>query len=388
MDLVQFGDLLTPTGQEALRTACDLQPREEDFLALFSKLSKRYPADLARSALETAILRREAGRKFPFADQLYFTREALEQATAWEVSTYRAERYRGTAHVLDLGCSAGGDTLALAQVAAATGIDLDPLRLGMAKANLSAIRLEAAWIRADLRQPLPISSANTALFFDPARRTQGRRTYSVNAYQPGLGILHHWLATFPALGVKISPGVKLDELAGYEAEIEFISLHGELKECVLWFGPLRSLTRRRATLLPGSHTLTGTPGGRLPLHEPMAYLYEPDPAVLRAGLVAQVGEQIEAAQMDEDIAYLTGKALHRTPYARVWAVEAWFPFQLKRLRAYLRERGVGRVTVKKRGSPLEPEALIRSLRLAGEAERVVFLTHLRGEPVVIVAQAV
>ncbi len=55
------------------------------------------------------------------------------------------------------------------------------------------------------------------------------------------------------------------------------------------------------------------------------------------------------------------------------------PFSLKRLRAYLRQRNVGRATVKKRGSPLQPEELIRELRLEGEEERVLFLTHVRGK---------
>ena len=119
--------------------------------------------------------------------------------------------------------------------------------------------------------------------------------------------------------------------------------------------------------------------------EPQAYLYEPDPAILRAGLVTTLGEQLGAAQLDADIAYLTAQDLQPTPFARSWAIEAWFPFQLKRLRAYLRQRQIGRVTVKKRGSPLEPEDLISDLRLSGEAERTIFLTHLRGEPIVIVA---
>jgi hypothetical protein len=66
-------------------------------------------------------------------------------------------------------------------------------------------------------------------------------------------------------------------------------------------------------------------------------------------------------------------------------VEDWFPFGLKRLRSYLRQRGIGRVVVKKRGSPLQPEALIHDLRLQGEQERVLFLTQLRGKPIVIVA---
>jgi hypothetical protein len=70
-------------------------------------------------------------------------------------------------------------------------------------------------------------------------------------------------------------------------------------------------------------------------------------------------------------------------------VEAWLPFSLKRLRAALRERNVGRVTVKKRGSPLQPRDLIHALRLepvsdAARTERVLFLTHLRGRPIVVI----
>jgi hypothetical protein len=158
-----------------------------------------------------------------------------------------------------------------------------------------------------------------------------------------------------------------------------------LKEAPLWFGSLKTTTRR-ATVLPGPHSLSAERQPALPLSEPRAYLYEPDPAVLRAGLVAALGAQLQAAQLDPDIAYLTAGELHPTPFARAWAVVDWFPFGLKRLRAYLREHGIGRVTVKKRGSPIQPEALIRDLRLSGEHERVVFLTHLHGRPVVVICQ--
>jgi hypothetical protein len=259
----------------------------------------------------------------------------------------------------------------------------------MARANLEALGLsqQAAFLRADLRQPLPVApGADLALFFDPARRDQGRRIYSVRAYQPPLAVVQAWLPRFPALAVKISPGVRLEELHAYDAELEFISLNGELKEAVLWFGPLKTASRR-ATLLPGAHSLAAPPGRspELPLHEPQAYIYEPDPAVLRAGLVASLGQSLGAAQLDEDIAYLTSDQPLETPFARRWTVEDWFPFQLKRLREALRQRHVGHVVVKKRGSPLQPEALIRDLRLSGDQQRVVFLTHLRGRPIVILA---
>jgi len=395
MDQASFNALSIPSGQEALQAAILLQPRETDFLRHFQVLCRSFPPDLARAALETAILRREGRVKFPFADSMYFTREALEQASAYEISTYRSARYDPFTCLVDLGCSIGGDSLALASIAPTVGIDRDPLRLVLAQANLAALGLadRANFLHADLQAPLPLgSSSHTALFFDPGRRDQGRRVFSVNAYQPPLRMVSVWQSDFPATGVKISPGVDLAELATYDAEVEFISLHGGLKEAVLWFGPLKT-ARRRATILPGAHTLSTSrlpefeqPCNTPPTSEPLAYLYEPDPAVLRAGLVVDLAAQLGAFQLDPDIAYLTAEEQQPTPFARAWAIEAWFPFGLKRLRSYLRERQVGRVTVKKRGSPLQPEALINDLRLSGDQERVVFLTHLRGAPVVLIGR--
>jgi hypothetical protein len=387
MELATFHALLTPAGQEVLQDAKALSPREVDFLAHFQRLSRSYPAALARAALEIAILRAEANEKLLFANKLYLTREAMQQASSYAVASYRARRYRPFRQLVDLGCSIGGDTLALAATAPTCGVDRDPLRLAMAQANMIPSNLgeHTAFLQAELNDPLPFSpAAHTALFFDPGRRANHERIYTVENYQPPLSVIHAWLPKFPALGVKISPGVDLAELKQYDAEIEFISLHGELKEAVLWFGPLKTVLRR-ATLLPAGHSLTAGEEIRLPLSEPRGWIYEPDPAILRAGLVADLGAQLDACQLDPDIAYLTVDKHMQTPFARDWQVEAWFPFNLKHLREYLRRRKVGVVTVKKRGSPLEPEALIHDLRLSGEAQRVIFLTHLRGRPIVIVA---
>jgi hypothetical protein len=392
VDLSEFRSLFTSQGQEALQAAQALAPREIDFLSHFTQLRRRFPAGVARAVLETTILRTEASKKFPFAHKMYFIRPALEQATAYEVAEYRAARYRPFRRVWDLGCSIGGDTLALAQVVQeAAGVDLDRLRLEMARANLAALGLgdKAAFIQADLSVPLPCQgSPDTGLFFDPARRVEGRRIFSVSCYHPPLETIQAWLPSFPALGVKISPGVSLEEISGYPAEIEFISLMGELKEAVLWFGPLKT-AYRRATVLPGPHSLIseGPVEVRLPLSEPQAYLYEPAPSILRAGLVAPLGESLGAFQLDPDIGYLTASTQQETPFARSWQVLDWMPFNLKRLRAYLREQQVGVLTVKKRGSPLEPEALIKDLRLKGDQERVIFLTQLQGRPVVVVCSA-
>lgn len=390
VNTASFRALLSPAGQQLLQAAVALSPKESDFLIHFQSLSRHYPPDLARTALEIAILRQEATVKFPFADRLYFTRQALEQASSYEVSSYRSERYRSFQSLVDLGCSIGADTYCLARIAPTVGIDIDPLRLMMASANLDVLGLSAqvCLIQANLADPLPVAPDNAALFFDPARRTGHQRMFSVEQYQPPLSIINHWLPTFPALGVKISPGVDLMELPNYQAEIEFISLRGELKETLLWFGPLKS-GFRRATILPGPHQLAidaplPSDSGSTTTSKPKEFLYEPDPAVLRAGLVTILAEMLNASQLDPDIAYLTSERLSPTFFARVLRIEDWFPFQLKMLRNYLRQRNIGQVTVKKRGSPLEPDRLIHQLRLKGDLERILVLTHLRGEPIVMI----
>ncbi len=382
-----------------LAEAGALQPREEDYLSHYQVLARRFPPTLVRPALETAILRGEAlaGGKFSLAAHMYFTRPALEQATSRPVAEYHAARLSAYRQVLDLGCSIGADTLAMAAHAHVLGVDRDALRLRMAAANAAALDLagRTRFIQADLNTALPFhppeQPGDWAVFCDPARRTSnGKRVFSIHDYQPPLTVIRAWLAQYPALCVKISPGVKMAELAPFsEAELEFISLGGELKEAVLWFGPLRTCARRATLLAEGvsraAMDVTHIPAG-LPLSNPLDYLYEPDPAILRAGLVTSLGAELGACQLDPDIAYLTSRQYIATPFGRAWRVLDWFPFQLKRLRAYLRQHHVGEVVVKKRASPLEPEALIRSLRLDGDEKRTLFLTHLQGKPIVVIAE--
>lgn len=390
MDLSTFAELLTPAGQAALAAASVLPPGDENFLANLAPMQKRYPTELAKAALETVTLRAKAQSKFSRAQAMYFTREALEQASGEAIAGYRARRFAAVPTALDLGCGIGGDSLALAEHCRVAAIDQDPLRLAMAGENLAAYgrRDRAVFLQGDVtRLALPQAEA---FFFDPARRVEGRRKFSVRQYLPPLEAVQDWLPRLPAGGVKISPGVDLDELASYDCEVEFISERGELKECALWFGRFKSAARRATLLGPeAAHSLLPDPGATASVEPPgpaLAYLYEPDPAVLRAGLVTTLAAQLGARQLDPDIAYLTAPAVQPTPFARAFSIEAGLPFQLKRLREALRARGVGRVTVKKRGSPLEPETLIRQLRLSGPEERIVFLTHVLGEPWALIGQ--
>jgi SAM-dependent methyltransferase len=365
--------------------AADLPLTEERRLADLERLRRLYPPERAAAALEQAWLRRRAAGKFALADRMYFTREALEQASGELVAAHVAGRFAGQATVADLCCGIGGDTIALARVAPVIAIDRDPVRLLLARANLAVHGLagRVRFVCADVTQlPLPPVSA---VFIDPARRAASRRLTGLAAYQPGFDLIKPWTVRLP-VGVKVAPGVADAEVPP-GCEVEFVALGGELKAALLWFGPLRT-TARRATLLPEGLSLAGDAApAPLPVAPPAGYLYEPNPAIIRAHLLDQVAHQLGAWQIDPTIAYLCAPTAVPTPLARAYRIEEWFPFSLKELTRRLRARHVGQVVVKKRGSPLDPQALERRLRLSGPARQVVVLTRVAGRPAVILCAA-
>ncbi|MDA0246310.1 MAG: methyltransferase domain-containing protein [Chloroflexi bacterium] len=380
--------LLSPEGQTALTHLPPIS--EQTHLAVAMTLRQTWPPDLANGLLEMALLRQKGTAKFSRAADMLFTRAGLEQASGEQIAAHHAQRVAqmGVRWVADLGCGIGGDALALAAVAHVIGVDLAAERLRMARHNAAVYGRATHFhpLQADLLTlpPLPVD----ALFCDPARRTAtGQRILRVADYQPPLTFVARWREQTPSVAIKISPAVAEGEIPA-TAEAEFISVGGELKECVLWWGELHSGVNRRATQLPSGASMGWRPlSAPVPITPPRAYLYEPDPAILRAGLVEQLAEELGAAKISADIAYLTHDTAVPTPWARCFALEAWFPFQLKRLRHYLREQGIGRVTIKKRGSPLDVDWLQRQLRLKGGREAILFLTQVGGEAAVLVGKA-
>jgi SAM-dependent methyltransferase len=392
MDAELLRRLSSPEGRRVLRAARDQEADEEHFLAAWTALQRAgAERELARGALETVLLRARAEKKFSRAQDMFFTREGLEQASAEAFSRHRAARFRGAARIADLGCGIGGDTLALAECAPVWAVDRDGLRLLMARENVRAYApsMPVRFLQADLLQP-PVSNdarKGTAFYCDPSRREEDRRVFSVRRYSPPLAEVVRLYGEGTALCVKISPGVRWEEIEREPCEVEFVSRAGDLREAVLWYGPLRTV-RRRATILPEGITMTEREADSDAVSAPRAVLYEPDPSLLRAGLVRQLAARLGAARIDPEIAYLTADQYLPTPWARAYRIEETMPFGLKRLREWLRARGVGRVTVKKRGSPLAPEDLARQLRLRGEESRILFLTRAGGKPWVLIAQDV
>ncbi|HEY7293777.1 MAG TPA: methyltransferase domain-containing protein [Dehalococcoidia bacterium] len=380
--------LRTPAGAALLAEAAAVVGETPDPLRAITRLRRRHPPELAAAALETARLRTRALEKFPEAQAMFFTAAALEQASSARVAAHCAARFAGRAErILDLGCGIGGNTIALARVAHVTAIERDPLRLALARANaeVCGVAERITFLPADmLLDPLPEADA---VFCDPGRRSdEGRRIFDPRRYEPPLEAVLRLAARFPAFGIKVAPGIRDAELPpGCEAE--FVQEGGTLKLAMLWLGTLAG-AERRATLLPPGETRTFAATEGVAVREPRAVLYEPEPAAIRARLLQQLGHELDATRIDGSTAFLSGDELRQTPFATAYAIDEWLPFNLKALQRRLRELHVGRVTVKTRASPLDPQQLQRMLKLHGSEERILVLTRVLGRHAALICRRV
>lgn len=389
MDLPTFQALLTEKGQKALSDAASLEPTEVSFLTCYEKLRKKYPNALAKAALETALLRIRARTKFESAAKMYFTREALEQASGDLVASHRSKRFVPFGVVADLCCGIGGDSLALARSGlTVNAIDSDSLRLAMTGANASALGLkEQIQLHNDDVLTIPFPDTRAA-FADPVRRDSSRRYLDPEDYTPPLSaIRERFSGDFP-LAVKIAPGVAWSSLTDFDAEVEFLSVCGELKECVLWFGSFRT-AQRRATVLPAGVTIFADEPIPLPSVVPaQEYIFDPDPAIVRAGLASELAVKLGVDPFDYTVALFTAREPIRSPFLTTFRIEQADRFHLGRLRDHLRANRVGRITTIKRGSTIDSEKMTRALKLKGTEHRIIILTQHSGEETMLIGERI
>ena len=353
-----------------------------DSLAILTRLRKTLSREQASAVLSQVRLRQKAVDKFGAdAARMFFTDTALQQASDPLIRHYRATHVSGQSG-LDLCCGIGSDTMAFGAIGAnVLGIDIDPTKIEIARYNTNVLDIDNAHFQVGDATEYESGSIDF-VFFDPARRdASGRRIHHVADYIPPLSTVYRYDAQ--QIIVKLSPGVDLSELERYPGLVEFISVDGDLKEALLW---LNHTGRRRATRLQDKKVMHWEADlqPNVAIGEPQAWLVEPDPALIRAGMVQAAAEQFDGMMLDETIAYFTTQHKPQSDWVRAWEILDWMPFNLKKMRAYLRDRNVGHVTVKKRGSPLTPDELIRKLKLKGEHSCTLILSRYAGQPIVMI----
>ena len=435
----QAAQLLTPAGEELLERLRGIDVTPDQALRLSTELRDRYPAVLVAAALTQQALRIAAREKFSLAGEMFFTRDGLEQASGEQAAAHSARRFAGLVLVADLCCGIGGDLTALARAARhVVAVDADFGNLQFATRNAAVYGASGAVspVCADVRD-LRLSWL-AAAFIDPARRAGSQRLRAGDSHPP-----LNWCIALadqvPRVCVKAAPGLA-HSLVPADWELEFVALDRNLKEALLW-SPGFATTTRRATVLsaeaaagaqptphagdtapptPGagdtehrtpdaSGTVHPTPGARqrpdaryeadrthtleastveasagavppVPVSAPGEYLLDPNPAVTRAGLVAELARELGAWQMDPMIAFLSLDRPMSTPFARTLRILESMPWHERAVAAKLRELGIGAADIRRRGLAGDVRQIHRRLALQGDKSAVIVLTRRNDRP--------
>lgn len=398
MDRASFLSLISPDGQALLAEVGDLESKT-DVLALVSKLRKAgHSPDLVANVLSQAKLRRRAQAKFgEFADRMFFTEAGLEQASRLKVAAIHAGRFRtaGITNVADLGCGIGAESLAMASLdIAVSAFELDEVTAAMATYNLAnfpKVKVE----QADVTE-LELA-AYQGFFIDPARREldgpareSTKRKYDIQDLTPSFDFVLKIAKSKPTIA-KLGPGIDHKDIPT-DAEAIWVSDNGDLVEAGLYFNSVKRPDVSRAALLltpTGSHEITSAARSRTdaPLGEISDFVYEPDNAVIRSHLIGDLALANDLHIFAPEIAYLTGEKGITSPWLKSYRVLDNLVFDRKKLKAYLRERNIGTLEIKKRGADITPEQLRKELDPKGPNSATLIVTRVGSTHRVLVVES-
>jgi SAM-dependent methyltransferase len=383
--------LQTAEGEQILDLLRELAPVPSTAIAIATRLRKSYPPALVTAAMEMTDLRSRAKGKFARADELWFTRDGLEQATSEAIATYRATRFCDLPSIADLCCGIGGDLLALAAAnpnAALRAVDRDPLHLEIAALNARVLGMSEriAFIEADVRD-IDISS-QAGIFIDPARRSE-RGRMAPGESEPPLEWCTGLATGDRAVGIKTAPGLDHARIPdGWE--FEAVALGTDLKEAVLW-SPRIARTSRSATVIDAGtiHRLEPVAGDAVEIRMPLAgeTLHDPNPAITRAGLVEDLARTIGGAKIDDRIGFLVAAEPVATPFARPLRIVASVPWNEKVLRRAVRDLGGGPVDIRRRGLAGDVNAITKRLRGKGQRALTIAMTRVMDEPWALICES-
>ncbi len=341
------------------------------------RLRKLAPPSTVAAALRLVEARRKGAAKFDRAGAMWLDPVGVEQATAGPVACHKAARFEGSPVVVDLCAGIGGDAIAIADRTPVVAVDLDPGNCRRLRWNARVHGVADRIVSVRARAQNFVIPERARIHIDPDRRAdRDRRARSLEDYAPGPAFWSSMMESVPGGAIKLSPAADFARVApaGSGREVELISLNGECKEATVWFGDLATC-RRRATVLPSGATWTDADGeaGLAPIAEPSGWIFDPDPAILRAGLLDGFARSHGLSRAGDGIDYLTAPEKIDSSFLSGFSVMDSTSLDPKRMKEMVRRHGIGRLEIKVRGIDLAPETLRARLDLKGNESATLLI---------------
>ena len=353
-----------------------------DSFKLDAAIRKELPFDRAVAISGQLSLSEKIKRKFPDFPSLLVTDKGLQQATDSLIAQYKCdaalkELTSESVCFADLCCGIGGDLIAFAKAVSSVGVDLDPTTALFAQTNCRLAGTDAK-VCCCSAEEFDLSNFNL-VHIDPDRRPGGRRTTNADFFQPPREFIDQLVSRVGRVIVKSAPGASIPESWRQNAQWEWIEHNGECKQAVGWFGfDSRPGDTIRATIVTESGVesfFASAPkrSGVLSYQSQKAfqpsdckYIYAPAPSLSTSGLIPAFCQRFCLTELSPG-GYLGSNELLASPFVTAFEIEEVFPLNAKKVKQGLKQKGVDRIIVKKRGAVPEPEEFLKKLGFPNSA---------------------
>lgn len=382
-----------------------LRPDVQTFLATHSQtpidkvalLKPKFPAVPFPEVLEQLDSLRKVGEKMPAwagRQALLLPSLAFQQASSEVTALFKNNLMQGE-KVADLTGGLGVDSFYLAQTCRQVfHVEASPGLQAITRHNFAVLGQENVTFCAETAEIFLEHCAQTyekfdAFYIDPARRgKEGQKLVLLQDYSPNVVALlpamlelapHVWLKTSPLLDIS-----QAIETLGKVAEVFVLAHKQEVKELLFHLTPSPALPTVHAVSLEKNHTFSysiSEEASSLPAYsEPLRFLYEPLPALMKAGAFKVFATRYGLAKLHPHTHLYTSQDLQTNLPARIFEIKGIYPYKKNALPTQ-------KANITTRNFRDSVAQIRQKLRIAEGGEQYIFATTLpAGEQVLILTE--
>jgi 16S rRNA G966 N2-methylase RsmD len=318
---------------------------------------------------------------------------SIEQCSSEASARYKASLLQGQTFA-DLTGGLGVDTCFISQhFQQADYVERQTELCDLARHNFEILKADVKVWNETAEEYLSHCEPKDCIFIDPARRDEhGRKTVSISDCTPDVAALQDLLLQkAKTVMIKLSPMLDISkalEELHHVKEVHVVAVANECKE-------LDVIMERGFEGEPQFvcvNLLTSQPELRFTQEEerncPVRiadgvynYLYEPNPAVMKAGSFKLLTQRFGALKLHKNSNLYTSEQLVSDFPGRIFEVEGWAPYNKKVKQTLLHD--VDKASIAVRNFPLSVAELRKALKMGDGEETYLFATTLKGEQKVV-----
>ncbi|MDP3698160.1 MAG: methyltransferase domain-containing protein [Nanoarchaeota archaeon] len=328
---------------------------------------------------------KKALSKHSKAKKLHYRDEDIRWATHELAAEYRAQRLKCKT-IVDIGCGIGFQSFAFAKTCKKVyAIEIDTEKIKLAEKNAKILGWKnIEFIPGDALSEKVIAQLKDVeiVFCDPERSPEERQR-NVATIKPNIPeLLKKYRALTENIAIEFPP--QITEIP-FDCEREYLSIDGALNRLTLYFGDLQKC-ERSAVILPGKERLCSDENSTLEETDQLGeYLYEADPAAVKAGLVAELSEETGAELYDEGKAvFFTGdKKIQSHFFKNVFKVVDMCAQEEHEIMTILQKHDAGKVILRIPVDPAEYWKIRKKMEAKLTGDKTYALLYLGNEAVIV-----